>query len=302
MLVFTFLQSTTHLGDRWLCLIERNSMIPAVFSLTFTRGYSTKFYAGRLHRPMYTIFDGKGTPVGGIHIPSIDKWYSFHELFTELCIPINWCKWTVFKIWINHKTRMFFSTISQPKKFICKPFWFFFTDRNHRFPYPLIYFNKWNPDTFIYLKPEIGTPLERSLPLWAIIGSTPGDLYASVLPAHPADQTVFSTSNTCNLPGRECVLFPMKNVSSSDVVMKGLGLRSLTQAGFPRVLSRSRFAQHVYKFLYVNTEVALNFPFSIGRNTLQLRPFFRSCSNFQIFLLTIIGRGSWKLHTDVCCK
>ena len=190
MLVFTFLQSTTHLGDQWLCLIERNSMIPAVFSLTFTRGYSTKFYAGRLHRPMYTIFDGKGTPVAGIHIPSIDKWYSFHELFIELCIPINCCKWTVFKIWINHKTRMFFSTISQPKKFICKPFWFFFTDRNDRFPYPLRYFNKWNPDTFIYLKPEIGTHLERSLPLWAIIGSTPGDLYASVLPAHPADQTV----------------------------------------------------------------------------------------------------------------
>ena len=82
-----------------------------------------------------------------------------------------------------------------------------------------------------------------------------------MLPAHPADLTVFSTSSTCNLPGRECVLFPMKNVSSSDVVMKGLGLRSLTQAGFPRVLSRSRFAQHVYKFLYVNTEVAPYFRF-----------------------------------------
>ena len=114
----------------------------------------------------------------------------FTNFFIALCIPINCCKWTVFKIWINHKTRMFFSTISQPKKFICKPFWFFFTDRNDRFPYPLRYFNKWNPDTFIYLKPEIGTHLERSLPLWAIIGSTPGDLYASVLPAHPADQTV----------------------------------------------------------------------------------------------------------------
>ena len=68
----------------------------------------------------------KRFPVAGIHIPSIDKWYSFHELFIELCIPINCCKWTAFKIWINHKTRMFFSTISQPKKFICKPFWFFF--------------------------------------------------------------------------------------------------------------------------------------------------------------------------------
>ena len=162
--------------------------------------------------------------------------------------------------------------------------------------------NKWNPDTFIYLKPEIGTPFGRSLPLQAIIGSTPGDLYDSVLPAHPADQIVFSTSSTCNLPGRECVLFPMKNFSPSDVVMKGLGLRSLTQAGFPRILSGSRAARHVYKVLYVNTEVERNFPFSIGWNTLQLRPFSRSCSNFQIVLLTINGRGSWKLHTDVCCK
>ena len=98
MLVFTFLQSTTHLGDKWLCPIERNSMIPAVFCLTFTRGYSTKFYTGRFRR--CTPFLTEKVPlVAGIHIPSIDKWYSFHELFVEFCIPFNCCKWTVFKIW-----------------------------------------------------------------------------------------------------------------------------------------------------------------------------------------------------------
>ena len=99
--------------------------IPEVFSLTFTRGYSTKFYAGRLHRPMYTIFDGKGTPVAGIHIPSIDKWCSFHELFIELCIPINCCKWTVFKIRINHKTRMFSRLFHNQKNSSVNPFGFF---------------------------------------------------------------------------------------------------------------------------------------------------------------------------------
>ena len=41
--------------------------------------------------------------------PFIDKWYSFHIPHLELCIPfLNCCKCTVFKIWINHKTRTFF--------------------------------------------------------------------------------------------------------------------------------------------------------------------------------------------------
>ena len=193
-----------------------------------TRSILFDLYPGVLNKvfygeapPMYTIFDGKGTPIAGIHIPSTDKRYSFHELFIEFCIPFNCCKWTVYKIWINHKTRMFFSTISQPKKFICEPFFFFFLLIEMTDFATLSYtsINKWNPDTFMYLKPEIGTPFGRSLPLQAIIGSTPGDLYDSVLPAHPADQIVFSTSSTCNLPGRECVLFPMKNFSPSDVVL-----------------------------------------------------------------------------------
>ena len=36
---------------------------------------------------------------------SIDKWYPFHNL--EFCIPFNCCKCTLFKIWIDHKTRTF---------------------------------------------------------------------------------------------------------------------------------------------------------------------------------------------------
>ena len=40
-------------------------------------------------------------------IASIDKWYPFHIHSLELCIPFNYYKGTVFKIWINHKTRTF---------------------------------------------------------------------------------------------------------------------------------------------------------------------------------------------------
>ena len=42
------------------------------------------------------------------------------------------------------------------------------------FPTRFIYFNKWNPYPFIYLKPGKGTPFGRSLPVWAIVaGSAP---------------------------------------------------------------------------------------------------------------------------------
>ena len=40
-----------------------------------------------------------------------------------------------------------------------------FTDRSDIFPNPFIYFNKWNPYHFIYLKAEKGTPFGESLPL-----------------------------------------------------------------------------------------------------------------------------------------
>ena len=40
-----------------------------------------------------------------------------------------------------------------------------FTYQNFGFPQPFIYFNKCNPYPFIRLKPEKGTPFERSLPI-----------------------------------------------------------------------------------------------------------------------------------------
>lgn len=38
-----------------------------------------------------------------------------------------------------------------------------FTDQNDRSSYPFIYFNQWIPHTFIYLRPEKGTPSGWSL-------------------------------------------------------------------------------------------------------------------------------------------
>ena len=38
---------------------------------------------------------------------SIDKCYPFHIPSLESCIPFNCCKSTLFKIWIDHKTRTF---------------------------------------------------------------------------------------------------------------------------------------------------------------------------------------------------
>ena len=91
---------------------------------------STKFpftlapcHTGRL-RPevqpltlLYTIFDRKGTPSYTFYW----HWYPFHNPSLELCILLNCCKCTVFKIWINHKTRPFTLLFSQ-LWYICKPF------------------------------------------------------------------------------------------------------------------------------------------------------------------------------------
>ena len=44
------------------------------------------------------------------------KRYPFHTPCLELCIPLNYCTCTVFKIWINHKTRPFTQLFSQPCK------------------------------------------------------------------------------------------------------------------------------------------------------------------------------------------
>ena len=44
---------------------------------------------GRTLTLLYTIFSRKTHP---FRIPSIDKWYPFHILCSELCAPFNCCK------------------------------------------------------------------------------------------------------------------------------------------------------------------------------------------------------------------
>ena len=48
--------------------------------------------------PFYIPFFTKRYP---FRIPSIDTWYAFHIPSLELCIPLNFCKCTVFNIGID---------------------------------------------------------------------------------------------------------------------------------------------------------------------------------------------------------
>ena len=57
------------------------------------------------YTPLYTIFDRK---IPRIH--PVDQCCPFHIPSLELYIPSNCCKCTIFKIWINHKTRTFSQT------------------------------------------------------------------------------------------------------------------------------------------------------------------------------------------------
>ena len=86
-------------------------------------------------------------------ITSIDKWFPFRMPGLELCLPLNCCKCIVFKIWINHKTRTF-SRLFHTHKTHLLALLGLSTDRHDKFPYPFIFFNKWDPFPFIYLKPE----------------------------------------------------------------------------------------------------------------------------------------------------
>ena len=74
---------------------------------------------------------------------------------------------------LNHKTRTF-SRLSDSHKRHLSALFGLFTDLNDRFPI-LSYTSKSKiPHLFINLKPENGNPFGRSLPLWTIIGTTPG--------------------------------------------------------------------------------------------------------------------------------
>ena len=57
----------------------------------------------------------------------------------------NCCKYTVSKIWINHKTRTFSWLFHCHKIDLLA----LFMHQNNRFPYPFIYFNLWNVYPFI---------------------------------------------------------------------------------------------------------------------------------------------------------
>ena len=65
-----------------------------------------------------------------------NKWYPFHLPCLELCIIFKCCKCTVFNKLENQND---FLTFPQPKKASLSLLGFF-TDRNDRFPCPLIYF------------------------------------------------------------------------------------------------------------------------------------------------------------------
>ena len=67
---------------------------------------------------------------------------------SELCIPFHCCRCTVFKIWTNHKTRVFSQLFHSQKMHLLAPCGLF-TDWNDRFPFPFIYFNQWNPSLLV---------------------------------------------------------------------------------------------------------------------------------------------------------
>ena len=123
-------------------------------------GIPKTFYEGRLRpevRPLTLLYNFLTEQV------PLSYTFYWHPCL-ELCNPFNCWKCTVFKIWINHKTRTFSRLFLSHKRHLLALL-NLFTDRNDRFPYPFICFNNWNPDPFIYLKPEQGTPFERSLPV-----------------------------------------------------------------------------------------------------------------------------------------
>ena len=109
------------------------------------------------HPYIYTIFAQKKYL---FRITSIDKWYYFTYLFRTMHpFDFNCCKYTVSKIWINHKTRTFSWLFHCHKIDLLA----LFMHQNNRFPYPFIYFNLWNPYSFIVSytwRLKKGTPFE----------------------------------------------------------------------------------------------------------------------------------------------
>ena len=62
-------------------------------------------------------------------VPSIDKWYPFQKPNLELCVTFSCCKCTVFKLWINRKTRKL-SRLFHSHKILLLALLGLFTDQN----------------------------------------------------------------------------------------------------------------------------------------------------------------------------
>ena len=68
-------------------------------------------------------------------VPSIDKWYPFQIPSLELCITFSCCKCTVFKLWINQKTRKL-SRLFHSHKILLLALSGLFADQNDKISLP----------------------------------------------------------------------------------------------------------------------------------------------------------------------
>ena len=125
-------------------------------------GHSTKFYTGRFR--LIPFFDKRVPFSYTRHWQMVPLWHTNCSL--ELCIPFDCCKYTVYKIRVNHKTRKL-SWLFHSHKILRSgsPFRSSVTDWSDSFPYPFIYFNYWNPYPFINVKHDKSIPYGLSLPV-----------------------------------------------------------------------------------------------------------------------------------------
>ena len=85
--------------------------------------------------------------------------------------PLNCSKGAVFKIWINHKTGTFSRLFHGHEMHLLALLGLYRPKWQISSPFHILRQVKCIP--FIYLKPEKGIPVGRSLPVWATTGSTP---------------------------------------------------------------------------------------------------------------------------------
>ena len=111
-------------------------------------------------------------------VPSIDKWYPFQIPSLELCITFSCYKCTVFKLWINQKTRKL-SRLFHSHKILLLALLGPFTDQNDTDFSTLSYTSTIEILTLSYTWGLEEVPLSQlgwNFPVKAIIGGTPRDL------------------------------------------------------------------------------------------------------------------------------